>query len=196
MASSTVEPPLNKKILPLSSPIVREDYPSPNPVAGSRGDRSPTEVRRDQGPNDTDHSISRGPRRDEAKILAIAPDQVNERGVINRVAHAAANLNLLVIDPIVVGHSTDIGGAAREADQLAMKRGQVFQEMLTAIALRVERDENRCHIRRRGSEHLQRQPHRLQVSRTNVRAAGVAEINQHELSAKIRVAANLSVMIR
>ena len=68
--------------------------------------------------------------------------------------------------------------------------------MLAGITLWVERDENRRHVDRSGSEHFEREPHRLQVSRTDVGAAGVAEINQHELSAKIRIAANFSVMIR
>jgi hypothetical protein len=62
--------------------------------------------------------------------------------------------------------------------------------MLRGVALRVDGDEQRLHAVGIAAQSVDRKPDRLEIGRTDVRAIGEAEIDQHQLPAKVALGAD------
>ena len=147
-------------------------------------------------PDHLHHFLRRGAGRKEAEIVAVAVHQVDERRMIDRViAVALVEIDALVIDPVGVGGVRDRLGAAGQSDQARMKHRHIVRKMLPRVAFGIEGDEQRLHVAGAGAQFVHRQTDGLQVGRANVGAIGEAEIHQHQVTAKVALAAQFPGLV-
>src|SRR5436305_1173672 len=128
------------------------------------------------------HKQLRGSARwEKAEVLAVAPQEIDESRVVDGIV-GSIDLDPCVIRAVGVSRLLDRGRIAGQPDETRMERRHVALQVLRRIALRVDRDEDRLHSLTGRPQPVHRQSHLLQVSRTDVRAIGEAEIDQHEFA--------------
>ena len=71
----------------------------------------------------------------------------------------------------------------------------IFRELVGRVALGIDADEQRLHRLARGPQSVDREADRQQIGRADVGTEGEAEIDQHQLAAKIGIGARLAGVI-